>query len=452
MKRTFYLVFVIITFVIFSIATALAQPSQLTKAVNFRHNYIPIEIQNGFVLDSVAYTPPVSQSVHFKYNSSGRLIWEDDFGVLTLQTFDSSRHRITAYYQLFSDNSYNEKGLLSLQSVHYYTDSVLHNYSSTIYSYNGDNRIQSIVYTSSNGGTFDSISFRYNSSGNLTGYYSDWPGMNMHSQSIVEYDSLGRIKSRLDSQDEDPNEYFYKYDSIGNATCTLVDSMSQGSPPIDTMQIHQFVYDGSRRELHDTWGWGTGDTSSYTKVVSTYDSSGKILSKVDSFYNKGIWSSGSPYDFAYNSDKNLNSCVAGSNDGSCFRPDGILLYDHYGNAFLAWFDYNHHWTGIYPYYSNLSTLGVTKSKGTPGDFYISQNYPNPFNPTTTINYSVPTRTFVSLKVFDILGREVTTLVNEEKSAGNYSVNFNGANLSSGVYFYSISAGNFKQVKKLIMLK
>jgi len=97
-------------------------------------------------------------------------------------------------------------------------------------------------------------------------------------------------------------------------------------------------------------------------------------------------------------------------------------------------------------------VGVTNSKSTPSDFYISQNYPNPFNPTTIINYSVPTRTFVSLKVFDILGREIKTLVNEEISAGNYSVNFNGAYLSSGVYFYTISAGDFKQVKKLILLK
>ncbi len=87
------------------------------------------------------------------------------------------------------------------------------------------------------------------------------------------------------------------------------------------------------------------------------------------------------------------------------------------------------------------------------EFYIlSQNYPNPFNPTTKIVYSIPTTSFVKLKVYDILGREVAALVDEEKSVGSYNIEFNGSGLSSGIYFYKIQAGDYSSVKKMILVK
>ncbi len=81
-----------------------------------------------------------------------------------------------------------------------------------------------------------------------------------------------------------------------------------------------------------------------------------------------------------------------------------------------------------------------------------QNYPNPFNPTTTIQYAIPKAEHVTLKVYDEIGREVSTLVNENKEAGQYNVSFNGSNLASGIYYYRISAGSFNQIKKLMLLK
>ncbi|MEW6196868.1 MAG: alpha/beta fold hydrolase [Bacteroidota bacterium] len=85
-------------------------------------------------------------------------------------------------------------------------------------------------------------------------------------------------------------------------------------------------------------------------------------------------------------------------------------------------------------------------------FELKQNYPNPFNPTTTISYSIPETQFVTLKIFDVLGKEVATLVNEEKLSGNYEIKFNGGGLPSGVYFYRLRVGNFVQTKKLLLLK
>ena len=85
-------------------------------------------------------------------------------------------------------------------------------------------------------------------------------------------------------------------------------------------------------------------------------------------------------------------------------------------------------------------------------YRLFQNYPNPFNPSTKINYTVPKSGFVTIKVYDLLGREVTTLVNENKPVGNYNVEFNAGKLVSGVYFYRMNAGDFVQTKKLILLK
>ena len=104
---------------------------------------------------------------------------------------------------------------------------------------------------------------------------------------------------------------------------------------------------------------------------------------------------------------------------------------------------------------NLST-SPTEAKQFPNSipkkFALDQNYPNPFNPTTTIKYSIPQSGLVKLVVYNILGEEVKTLVNQEQPAGSYNINFNADNLSSGIYFYKINAGNYSAVKKMILLK
>lgn len=88
----------------------------------------------------------------------------------------------------------------------------------------------------------------------------------------------------------------------------------------------------------------------------------------------------------------------------------------------------------------------------PDKFELQQNFPNPFNPSTLIQYQVPENTFVRLKVYDSLGKEISTLVNEQKNPGNYSFDFNGKELSSGVYFYVLEAGDFISMKKMILIK
>ncbi|MCK5088191.1 MAG: T9SS type A sorting domain-containing protein [Melioribacteraceae bacterium] len=88
----------------------------------------------------------------------------------------------------------------------------------------------------------------------------------------------------------------------------------------------------------------------------------------------------------------------------------------------------------------------------PNKYDLGQNYPNPFNPTTIINFSIPESGLVTLKVFNVLGQEVVTLVNEVKSAGTYEVDFDASQLTTGMYVYTISSGNYSATKKMMLVK
>ena len=112
---------------------------------------------------------------------------------------------------------------------------------------------------------------------------------------------------------------------------------------------------------------------------------------------------------------------------------------------------NKGWTPLSDY---SLPVGISASSGeqVPESYTLMQNYPNPFNPSTTITFSIPKNSQTSLKIFDVLGREVRTLVNEKLSAGSYNVTINASDLTSGVYFYSLKSGNFTETKKMMLLK
>jgi hypothetical protein len=86
------------------------------------------------------------------------------------------------------------------------------------------------------------------------------------------------------------------------------------------------------------------------------------------------------------------------------------------------------------------------------DFFLQQNYPNPFNPSTKISWQVPVGSWQTLKVYDVLGNEVVTLVDEYKSAGSYEVLWNASEMPSGIYFYRLQSGEFIETKKMILIK
>ena len=145
-----------------------------------------------------------------------------------------------------------------------------------------------------------------------------------------------------------------------------------------------------------------------------------------------------------------------------FNIGGGGIFDPTGNYFSGSIDdiriYNRALTTVevqtlYHEGGWIATTSVASRHTTVANGYeLSQNYPNPFNPTTTISYDLPKMTQVTLKIFDMLGREVATLINEQKQPGSYQVAFDGSRLASGVYFYRMEAGSFVQTKKLVVLK
>ena len=123
-----------------------------------------------------------------------------------------------------------------------------------------------------------------------------------------------------------------------------------------------------------------------------------------------------------------------------------------GNTAIVGGSNDHSLVGAAWVWVNKGSTGIIDNVILPTKTELLQNYPNPFNPSTTISFSLPTKSFVSLKVFDALGREVDTILNDELSTGSYSRQWNASNMPSGIYFYRLQAGAFTETKKLVLLR
>ncbi|MBI2429937.1 MAG: T9SS type A sorting domain-containing protein [Ignavibacteriales bacterium] len=143
------------------------------------------------------------------------------------------------------------------------------------------------------------------------------------------------------------------------------------------------------------------------------------------------------------------------NDGKTFNPgepwnarDGILCYSPFNNDN----SYQDMWHWTYTWIGEKWVTGVVRNDVVARSFELTQNYPNPFNPTTTIKYSVPVSGFVSMKIYDVLGREVMTVVGEHQDAGSYTVSLDASKLATGMYVYRLDAGASSAVKKMMLVK
>ena len=129
--------------------------------------------------------------------------------------------------------------------------------------------------------------------------------------------------------------------------------------------------------------------------------------------------------------------------GICYMNNKLWPFwmDNYSGVYQAWTTSVNIITGTEPIAHNF-----------PEKYSLSQNYPNPFNPSTVIKYTLPNKGLVKLAVYDILGKEVSSLLNEVKPAGSYEAVFDGINLPSGVYFYTLKSGEFTETKKMMLVK
>jgi YD repeat-containing protein len=208
--------------------------------------------------------------------------------------------------------------------------------------------------------------------------------------------------------------------------------------------------------------WNDTNWVDYLNCTYNYDKAGNLLSGLNED------KTGMLNDYRFNYSYNNNNCFYyGNNEmklNGSWIPGEYIFYssrqdifqpDLLGNVSNFFFNLSFSGTELNVYYK-LNPRAATSVSGNnnnnPVQFNLSQNYPNPFNPSTTINYTVAKEGKVKLTVYNLIGSKVAALLDENKPAGNYTVQFDGSNLSSGIYFYRLEAGDYSAVKKLILLK
>lgn len=200
---------------------------------------------------------------------------------------------------------------------------------------------------------------------------------------------------------------------------------------------------------------GCGPITNYTFPIAEYQNVSTDISITGGYVYRGSrvpWLVGRYVYADYGSRKTwkllLQGGVVSENTQIGVGPSGILSFgvDQNNELYVCCANGT-----IYKFLNTL--IGVNgNSNEIPEGFSLEQNYPNPFNPTTVIRYTLPINSFVNIKVFDVTGKEVVDLINETRSAGNYSVEWNAENFPSGVYFYKLSAENFSSQKKMVLIK
>jgi len=400
-------------------------------------------IKDGSVLDSANSNNKIFR---FEYNQAGKL--SRDINIITLLamvTVDGHQKWISV--PGCRDFYYNNKGNVDSMVVCGWNDSLgayADNSLGYTIRYSYDNNGMLLSKTTSNAGVVSSIDkYSYDSAGNLTSIQTTFNGPDT-SYEIREYDSLARLTmiKNIINGITSGDQYTFRYDSSGNVNY-LIQTAYPGK--VSNKYNYFFKFDESGKLADEialsnfladsTWG----DT---LEINFNYDEYGRIINM-----GQYTW-------FHYNPGGNLDSILITHTYLSGFLADKGTFVDSYGNSITL-----PSYSGINHFYYSEFITGIKEDKSNNKTFTLSQNYPNPFNPTTTIKYSVPASlnpskggTLVQLKVYDMLGREIASLVNEEQKPGNYEVEFNGSNLASGIYFYRIVTNNYTAVKKMLLLK
>jgi hypothetical protein len=198
----------------------------------------------------------------------------------------------------------------------------------------------------------------------------------------------------------------------------------------------------STKDITDSCSWSSSKT-----YLGTIDSTGLYTFNGDVYFP--------PLDGSHDITATLHGITGARTIYTRLQScsDGVTYYFYwYGTSPIATSGCTYVLGFVNGSWASYGSTGVTKEEQQPKILQLSQNYPNPFNPTTTIQYSVPRTEFVSLKIYDMLGREITTLVNENVNPGNHIIIWDASNQPSGIYFYLFYAGEYSETKRLVLLK
>ena len=265
----------------------------------------------------------------------------------------------------------------------------------------------------------------YDTSGNvLTNLSEDWNGTQWVGfvRSTNTYDASGNVLTNLSeswdgTQWVNGQRFTYSYDTGGNMLTMSVETWD-GTQWVNISRLTN-TYDASRNVLTNlSESWDGTQWANDFRSTNTYDANGNVL-----LFNAEIWL------------------------GSTWAPaDGPLAFSS-GKNFYYFDGYQ-----ITLGYTEITTSLVAQREGPATSYELSQNYPNPFNPSTTICYALPSRSHVTLAVFNTLGQQVAMIVQEEQGAGYHEVQFDASGLASGVYLYRLVAGEYIQTKKFVLVR
>lgn len=280
-------------------------------------------------------------------------------------------------------------------------------------------------YSKAQGNLYDFNIIKYNSNG-----IKQWTGSYAGRADIDEFNNYSRKK--MIAEDKSGNIYvnFISNTSGNNDIATAKFSSSGEMKWIDLYDIITIDNASDIRTDNSNNVYVTGfskyDQSVNSFVILEYDSAGTIqnIIKNDNQFPNVF----SPVAMSVNNNGDITAA------GTCLQEGNPYATDYFTVRYST-------------------SVGInTNSNSAPADFKLYQNYPNPFNPSTKIKYEVPENGNITLKVFDVLGKEISVLVNEKQNAGNYEVNFDGNNLPGGVYFYKLESYKFSVTMKFIILK
>lgn len=471
----------LLLFALIILNTSLLSQSQYFKKL-FKNNNTaqiikPLNSDLISVVDNmvISYEDGNNEKRSYTYNSNGKFSV-----VIKEQMYDNALYieRLTHAYDINGN-------LTSLLIADKIGDQWIDSWRES-YSYNSNNKLALKLAQRKNGDQWQDVSrvsYSYDSNGNLTlrtEEVQDSPDQWRISLRITyRYDPNGNLIWEFDeywsgSELEKGHPITYSYDSTGVLISKLFESWD-GSQWVNSHQITN-TYDAQKKLIMELWKiWNDGQWENFARRAHTYNSSGNISlmlaeiledSEWKNFerqvytYNNGgkltlmlferwaenQWENVNRETYAYDSNDNLTSALFEIWENNLWtrKDNGLTFNDALGNTF-----------DLYCSEVNIvykTVTDVLEEIKPISEFSLSQNFPNPFNPTTIIEFSLPSNGFVSLKVFDILGKEVASLLSKNLSLGNYSIEFAGLNLNSGIYFYQLNFNGRSHSKKMILLK
>lgn len=288
---------------------------------------------------------------------------------------------------------------------------------------------------------------------------------------LFTYDENNRLSLELWQDWEntewiDIRKWIISYDDMGNIKEVIWQFPLYRGDPLQNEMRDVFTYDQNNDNvqfLTQLWDYLDSSWQNLELQTYTYNDNHKFTEELVQNWNTTdtTWENSSLYYQQYNEYNNYTTELGYSwnvfdeiweiSDRDSNAYDEYQNNTYYilefvgGTGWEKLFDITLTWTQVVTGLDNNGNIS-------PIEYNLAQNYPNPFNPTTTINYSVPLAGLVTVKIYDVLGNDIKTLVNKEESAGDHSIQFNGSDLASGVYFYRMSAGNFINTKKFILMK